>query len=213
MPMACAAARNSNCCSDGSSQSGHLTSTKRRWRADSFQMNRSGAPFVCPVPAYRSLSVYDTNDGNVTLTVLSFPELSGWRSTAPDVISREFNHAPDSPRRSFSCRITSSAGRARPPTRASGFCHQYTSERSSIHNDISPAPFVIPRLARRTGSFWIHAFAGMTDFAVISVAVYKEPLPSGRGTQMQVFVEASSRRARCIVWFGVFVLRPARVQS
>ena len=41
-----------------------------------------------------------------------------------------------------------------------------------IHNDISLTRFVIPGLTRNPVFFWIPAFAGMTTFAIIKVAVY-----------------------------------------
>ncbi len=42
----------------------------------------------------------------------------------------------------------------------------------SIHDDISLIQFVIPGLTRNPVFFWIPAFAGMTPFAAINVAVY-----------------------------------------
>jgi len=42
----------------------------------------------------------------------------------------------------------------------------------AIHNDISLIQFVIPGLTRNPVFFWIPAFAGMTAFAVINVAMY-----------------------------------------
>ena len=42
----------------------------------------------------------------------------------------------------------------------------------TIHDDISLMQFVIPGLTRNPVIFWIPAFAGMTPFAVINVAVY-----------------------------------------
>jgi hypothetical protein len=41
-----------------------------------------------------------------------------------------------------------------------------------IHNDTSFIRFLIPGLTRNPVFFWIPAFAGMTPFAVIDVAVY-----------------------------------------
>ncbi len=41
-----------------------------------------------------------------------------------------------------------------------------------IHNDTSPFLFVIPGLTRNPVPSWIPAFAGMTECAVINVAVY-----------------------------------------
>ena len=42
-----------------------------------------------------------------------------------------------------------------------------------IHDDISLMHFVIPALTRNPVLFWIPAFAGMTSFAAIDVAVYR----------------------------------------
>jgi hypothetical protein len=42
-----------------------------------------------------------------------------------------------------------------------------------IHDDISLIRFVIPGSTRNPVFFWIPAFAGMTAFAIINVAVYK----------------------------------------
>ena len=42
----------------------------------------------------------------------------------------------------------------------------------AIHDDISFMHFVIPGLTRNPVFSWIPAFAGMTPFAAINVAVY-----------------------------------------
>jgi hypothetical protein len=42
-----------------------------------------------------------------------------------------------------------------------------------MHDDINLIEFVIPGLTRNLVFFWIPAFAGMTNFAGINVAVYK----------------------------------------
>ena len=42
-----------------------------------------------------------------------------------------------------------------------------------IHDDISPPQLVIPGLTRNPVFFWIPAFAGMTAYAMIYVAVYR----------------------------------------
>jgi hypothetical protein len=47
-----------------------------------------------------------------------------------------------------------------------------------IHDDISPTQFVIPGLTRNPVPFWIPAFAGMTLFAGINVAVLSLKTPS-----------------------------------
>jgi len=46
----------------------------------------------------------------------------------------------------------------------------------AIHNDISPFLFVIPGLTRNPVPSWIPAFAGMTECAVINVAVYSKSI-------------------------------------
>ncbi len=42
-----------------------------------------------------------------------------------------------------------------------------------IHDDINLVQVVIPGLTRNPVFFWIPAFAGMTPFATINLAVYK----------------------------------------
>jgi putative endonuclease len=46
-------------------------------------------------------------------------------------------------------------------------------EKQIKHDDISPTQSVIPGLTRNPVFFWIPAFAGMTPFVAINVAVHK----------------------------------------
>jgi hypothetical protein len=57
----------------------------------------------------------------------------------------------------------------------------------SIHDDISLIRFVIPGSTRNPVFFWIPAFAGMTAFAMINVAVYKCQMTQ---SQMLLYCEA-----------------------
>ena len=79
----------------------------------------------------------------------------------------------------------------------------------AIHNDISPFLFVIPGLTRNPVPSWIPAFAGMTECAVINVAVY---ISIAKGVKVNLalfsytFVKTGSSRNRVgNVWVFPFI--------
>jgi len=82
-----------------------------------------------------------------------------------------------------------------------------------MHDDLRLIRFVIPGSTRNPVFFWIPAFAGMTSFAMINVAVYKSfsvcPVVSksslpwkGRGAPLYYFSIQVSSGVQNVV-FGV----------